>query len=62
MFVSSVMNNPDSTIGLVKAVETFDNVSIAGLMLGLHVVSVRILHLIFERVFRMSLQINTTLD
>ncbi|XP_063361482.1 uncharacterized protein LOC134650456 [Cydia amplana] len=52
MLIGGVMHDPDSAVGLVQAVVALHDVAVAGLVLGLLVAGVRVLHLVLELVFR----------
>ncbi|XP_061709483.1 uncharacterized protein LOC133519494 [Cydia pomonella] len=47
-----VMYDPDSAVSLMQAVVALHDVAIAGLVLGLLIAGVRVLHLVLELVFR----------
>uniref|UniRef100_A0A2H1W9R4 SFRICE_024529 n=1 Tax=Spodoptera frugiperda TaxID=7108 RepID=A0A2H1W9R4_SPOFR len=48
LLVSVVLHDPDSTVGLVQTVHALHDVTVAGLMLGLLVTGVRVLHFVRE--------------
>ena len=55
LLVSVVLHNPDGAIGLVQAVHALHDVTVAGLVLGLLVAGVRVLHFVRELVFGVGL-------
>lgn len=55
VLVGGVVHGADGTIGLHQGVLALDGVAIAGLMLGLHVSGVEVIHSVLEGVLGRSL-------
>lgn len=62
MLISTVLYNPNSTVGLTQRVETVHGVAVAGLVVLLLVVSVRVIHFVLVLILRVSLGNNKQIE
>lgn len=59
VLVRRVVHRPDGTVRLDQAVLSLDDVPVPGLVLGLHVAGVVVVHSVLERILRVRLQCTT---